>query len=154
MFWAAALLDGAFLLLILSRLRREIPPLIQMVLKDLPLYITAAFAVADVVSTLYHFYASHAEARAELRRDAEPARGSIADRATKIAVGHGLSPKETEVFLLLCQGSSVQEIADRLFISVGTAKVHIHSSYQKLGISSRRQINQLLFEETDPSDCE
>lgn len=153
MLWAVALLDGAFLLLLLPQLRHEIPPLIQTALEDLPLYITAVFAVADVVSTLRHFYESRAETRIKPRQDIEPASETLVDRAARIAAKYGLSPKETEVFLLLCHGSSVQEIADRLFISVGTAKVHIHSSYQKLGISNRRQINQLLFEKADPSDC-
>jgi len=48
-----------------------------------------------------------------------------------------LSPREREVYDLLCQGLSNLEIAQRLYISPATAKVHVRHVYDKLGIRSR-----------------
>jgi DNA-binding NarL/FixJ family response regulator len=48
-----------------------------------------------------------------------------------------LSPREREVYELLCEGLSNVEIARRLFISPATAKVHVRHVYDKLEIRSR-----------------
>ena len=50
-----------------------------------------------------------------------------------------LSERELDVLRLLASGRSNQEIARRLFISVGTAKWHVNHIYGKLGVSSRTQ---------------
>ena len=51
-----------------------------------------------------------------------------------------LSPREIEVLELASEGASNKEIADRLFISVGTVKNHIHSILEKLHLKNRAQI--------------
>jgi DNA-binding CsgD family transcriptional regulator len=51
-----------------------------------------------------------------------------------------LSPREREVYDLLCEGHSNVEIARRLFISHATVKVHVRHVYDKLGIRSRTAI--------------
>ena len=51
-----------------------------------------------------------------------------------------LSPREREVYDLLCEGLSNVEIARRLFISPATVKVHVRHVYDKLGIRSRTAI--------------
>jgi DNA-binding NarL/FixJ family response regulator len=48
-----------------------------------------------------------------------------------------LSPREREVFELLRQGLSNRQIAEILFISESTVKVHAHHIYDKLGTRSR-----------------
>jgi DNA-binding NarL/FixJ family response regulator len=48
-----------------------------------------------------------------------------------------LSPREREVFDLLRQGLSNRQIAEILFISESTVKVHAHHIYDKLGTRSR-----------------
>lgn len=48
-----------------------------------------------------------------------------------------LSPREREVYELVCEGLSNAEIAKRLFISTSTVKVHVHHVFDKLGIRSR-----------------
>ena len=53
------------------------------------------------------------------------------------ADGTGLTPRELEVLRLVAQGSSNQQIADALFISIPTVKSHLTSILGKLGLSSR-----------------
>lgn len=50
-----------------------------------------------------------------------------------------LSDREIEVLRLVMAGLSNREIADRLFISAGTAKTHIHHLYGKLGVRNRTE---------------
>jgi DNA-binding NarL/FixJ family response regulator len=49
-----------------------------------------------------------------------------------------LTPREREVLNLLARGLSNQEIADILFIEVGTVKNHVHSIFRKLDIRERQ----------------
>lgn len=48
-----------------------------------------------------------------------------------------LTPREHEVLELVGKGLTNKEIADRLYIEVGTVKNHVHSILQKLDVSSR-----------------
>lgn len=50
-----------------------------------------------------------------------------------------LSEREIEVLQLIADGLANAEIADRLFIAVGTVKRHINNIYGKLGVQSRTQ---------------
>lgn len=50
-----------------------------------------------------------------------------------------LSEREIEVLQLVTAGLSNREIAERLFISVGTAKTHIHHLCGKLGVRNRTE---------------
>ena len=49
----------------------------------------------------------------------------------------GLTAREIEVLRLLAEGRSNQEIADALFISLPTVKVHVTHLFAKLGVDSR-----------------
>ena len=48
-----------------------------------------------------------------------------------------LSERELEVLRLVAAGLSNQEIADQLFLTVGTIKRHLYNIYSKLGAKSR-----------------
>jgi LuxR family maltose regulon positive regulatory protein len=50
-----------------------------------------------------------------------------------------LSDREMEVLQLIAGGLSNREIAERLFLSPGTVKVHAHNIYSKLGVNGRTQ---------------
>lgn len=50
-----------------------------------------------------------------------------------------ISPREMEVLHLLALGKSNQDIADTLFISLGTVKSHTNSLFGKFGVASRTQ---------------
>ena len=58
---------------------------------------------------------------------------------TAPGTGEILSPREVEVLRLLMAGASNQAIADTLVISLHTAKHHVSSVLQKLGVASRTQ---------------
>ncbi len=54
----------------------------------------------------------------------------------------GLSKREIEVLELLANGYSNQEVADKLFVSLNTAKTHISNIYSKLNVKRRTQAVQ------------
>jgi DNA-binding CsgD family transcriptional regulator len=51
-----------------------------------------------------------------------------------------LTPTEIDVVRLAAQGLSNPQIAERLFISRHTAKVHLSHVFAKLGLSSRAEL--------------
>jgi DNA-binding CsgD family transcriptional regulator len=70
---------------------------------------------------------------------------SPADLATRIGTGHksassrrfGLSPRESSVLVILTEGRTNREIAERLFISERTVAVHVRRILQKMGVKGR-----------------
>jgi DNA-binding NarL/FixJ family response regulator len=55
-----------------------------------------------------------------------------------------LTPRELEVVRLVAARLDNQEIAERLWISVGTVKIHLHHVYDKLQLGGRRDLQQFL----------
>jgi DNA-binding NarL/FixJ family response regulator len=51
-----------------------------------------------------------------------------------------LTPRELEIVRLVAQGLRNKEIAERLSITEGTVKVHLHKAYDKLGVDSRIEL--------------
>jgi LuxR family maltose regulon positive regulatory protein len=51
-----------------------------------------------------------------------------------------LSYREIEVLTLLEQGLSMRQVADKLFVTTGTIKRHVHNAGQKLGVTSRKDL--------------
>jgi len=52
-----------------------------------------------------------------------------------------LTPRELEVVKMVATGLRNKQIADRLTITEGTVKIHLHSIYQKLGVSGRVELS-------------
>ena len=85
---------------------------------------------------------------AEAIRAARAGRSTIDDQALQALVraarsgprlGDDLTDREREVLALLVEGLSNPEIADRLMISLPTAKAHMRSILAKLQVSSRTE---------------
>lgn len=58
----------------------------------------------------------------------------------------GLTRREAEVTLLMAEGLSNQDVADRLFVSSHTARRHTENVLSKLGLHSRKAIALKLLE--------
>jgi two-component system NarL family response regulator len=50
-----------------------------------------------------------------------------------------LTPREREILALIAEGKSNQEIAQILYISLGTVRVHVHAILHKLDVRDRTQ---------------
>ena len=71
---------------------------------------------------------------------AEPGQTDLAEvRPANSELVEPLSERELEVLQLIAEGLTNQEIADRLFLSLNTVKVHTRNIYGKLGVRSRTQ---------------
>src|SRR5262249_2723302 len=90
----------------------------------------------------------HADKLAEAIRDARYGRSTIAASAAiallRSAGGQPgpsqhLTSREREVLRLLVAGLTNQEIADRLTVSLSTARLHVSNILAKLGVSNRTE---------------
>jgi len=63
-----------------------------------------------------------------------------------------LTEREKEILPLLLEHKNNQEIADQLFLSVGTVKTHVHNIFIKLEITKRNQLFEVYnsFENEHP----
>ena len=59
------------------------------------------------------------------------------DTIKKIVIDYKLSAQEERVLILLIQGLSNQEIADKLYISVNTIRNHVANIYKKTGMKKK-----------------
>jgi DNA-binding NarL/FixJ family response regulator len=79
---------------------------------------------------------------------AERARGEIAaaggrPRRTALTGFEALTPRERQVASLAARGMSNREIAEALFVTVKTVEWHLRHAFDKLGVSSRRELRAL-----------
>lgn len=74
--------------------------------------------------------------RTVINNDDEMSVEQIVEKATE---KFALSIREKEIALLVLEGKNNNEIADKLFLSTNTVKVHISNLYKKLGVSNRVQ---------------
>jgi len=73
-----------------------------------------------------------------------PSPGSWRRRCIRAAEQYALSPRESEVFLLLAKGRNAAYIERTLVISGHTAKTHIYRIYKKLGIGTQQELIDLV----------
>ncbi|MFK4102173.1 DNA-binding response regulator [Streptomyces sp. NPDC019531] len=57
-----------------------------------------------------------------------------------------LTPRESEVIVLLAQGKSNAEIAERMSVSTATVRSHVHHMLRKLGVGTRAQAVAVAYE--------
>ncbi|HEY6213686.1 MAG TPA: response regulator transcription factor [Vicinamibacterales bacterium] len=59
---------------------------------------------------------------------------------TPAHTGEALTPREVEIVRMVAQGLRNKVIAERLSISEGTVKVHLHNIYEKLNVDGRLEL--------------
>jgi NarL family two-component system response regulator LiaR len=94
---------------------------------------------------------------AQAIREAHAGKSTLAPEATEVLIqatrqkaspaDYGLTAREKEVLALLVEGLSNAEIAERLVISVPTAKFHVRGILSKLGVSSRTEAVTLAWQQ-------
>lgn len=61
-------------------------------------------------------------------------------------VAEVLTPREVEIMRMVAGGLRNKEIAERLFISEGTVKIHLHNIYEKLQVNGRMELTHYAKE--------
>lgn len=69
----------------------------------------------------------------------------IADALPAYAAAHGLSRREQEVLALVVEGLDNRTIAERLVLSEGTIKTHVHNIMRKTQTGSRDELKQSFW---------
>jgi DNA-binding NarL/FixJ family response regulator len=60
--------------------------------------------------------------------------------STAREAGRNLTPRELEIVRMIAQGLRNKAVAERLSISEGTVKIHLHNIYEKLGVDGRLEL--------------
>jgi DNA-binding CsgD family transcriptional regulator len=63
----------------------------------------------------------------------------------KIAQDYKLTDRESDIFILLCEGHSKRYIAEHLFISENTVKAHQKKIYAKIGVHSKLELEEVIW---------
>jgi non-specific serine/threonine protein kinase len=104
----------------------------------------AAFRVAWTAGRALSLEQAIAEALAVAEAiQREPALDDRAAPPTSPAAAYGLTARELEVWRLIAEGRSNQEVADALFMSPRTAQTHTTRLLAKLGVPSRNAATAL-----------
>ncbi|NUR96207.1 MAG: helix-turn-helix transcriptional regulator, partial [Kribbellaceae bacterium] len=82
------------------------------------------------------------------RRELQATGETVRRRTTTPAAGDDLTPQELQIALLVRDGLSNPEVGTRLFLSPRTVEWHLRKIFDKLSISSRRQLREALPEES------
>lgn len=70
--------------------------------------------------------------------------GSWQRACRQVAARHGLTPRETEVLVLIAKGRNTAYISTSLSVSHHTAKTHVYRIYKKLGVDSQQSVINMV----------
>jgi DNA-binding NarL/FixJ family response regulator len=97
-------------------------------------YLSKGLSASEIVSCLE---AVHGGETVTPRDSSDPAdRTSAGDWPGRQL---GLTARESEVLVLITQGLSNQEIADRTYLSINSVKTYIRTAYRKIDVTRRAQ---------------
>jgi ATP/maltotriose-dependent transcriptional regulator MalT len=68
----------------------------------------------------------------------------LSDRCAELARTYNLTARELEVLQVLARSASNKEAARLLTIAAGTLKAHTRHIYEKMGIHTRAELDELL----------
>ncbi len=88
--------------------------------------------------------AAAGESLAAFDGGAAPVEGRIERQCALVAAAYKLTPRESEVVVLLAYGRTLAIIARDLQIAKGTARTHIESIYRKLGVHKQQELIDLV----------
>lgn len=72
------------------------------------------------------------------------------ERLDLLAERYQLTAREREIVALMQEGRSNPEIGEALYVTRNTVKKHIQNIYEKLGVNSRKGLEELLEEQDHP----
>lgn len=101
--------------------------------------VVVAVCLGDRASGLRHLF-SDLNARNTEPEDFS----SIDERCQALGDQYCLSPREIEVMQMICKGRSKAYIAETLFIAESTVKGHSKHLYAKLGVHSKRELQDMV----------
>ncbi len=108
-------------------------------------FVAAYRAYPELLTTASHVASSHTLADVVRRAKDFELAGQVADFPAVVRDDQpSLSRRETEVLDLVSQGLRNREIAQLLFISESTVKVHVRHIFEKLGVRSRAEAASLF----------
>ncbi|MDD3402044.1 MAG: LuxR C-terminal-related transcriptional regulator [Hespellia sp.] len=123
------------------------------------LYLTKQIEVPAVPQNpgVLEYPASPGQASASAVNSDEPASETTASSFSKFFLfckEYQLTTREQDIMTLLLDKMSNEEISEKLQISIGTAKTHIHNIYMKVEVKKRWQLLEVYekFDSTDAPD--
>ena len=78
------------------------------------------------------------------KRASEPAQDAVREACEAAASDFGLTAREAEVLLYLCQGRTRAYIAETLYLSENTVRGHTQRIYGKLGVHNKTELQRKL----------
>lgn len=135
----------AFLLLRIGDVGTVVPVVVLVLILVLVLA-NATFFSRKNVGTRWGLVSRQAWAVPVSASEGETEKAKFVAAAEAVATSAGLTPRESEVFVLVARGRRARQIEEELGISLGTVRNHINHGYTKLGIHSYDEARCLVEE--------
>lgn len=75
----------------------------------------------------------------------ERSQEKASNKPNHVPIENLLTPREWKIMALTSEGLSNKEIARRLKVTTGTAKVHLHHIFRKIGVRNRTSLANMKF---------